>query len=124
MREIEDMHDFLELFQGPEIDDMEAELTSRGHTGLSVKLNRLSIDAMLDYMAMKTGAVDPESGPQTARLSKGYEPVTLERLALLDELRSVLPDCTVLQDLCAALAQVRAKTPSLTVSENPPSPRL
>lgn len=119
-----DLHDFLELFQGPEIDDMETELAVRGHPDLSAKLNRLSIDAMMDYMAMKTGSVDPESGPETARLFQGYEPVTLARLALLEELRPVLPGNGVLQELCDALAQVRAKMPSSPVSGNPPSPGL
>ncbi len=119
MAKIEDMHDFLELFQGPEIDAVEGELARLHHGDLSARLNKLSIDAGIDYMRLKTGGFDPESGPGTARLSRGYEPVTVERLAVLDEIRALLPGHETLRTLCEALGHLRAVIPASPAAARP-----
>lgn len=92
----------------PALDLVEDELRQSTHENEANALHKLQEDSGVQIDRIMTGSdgSEPAPGPETARLNKSFEPVTIERVNTLQQARDKISDselkasiATLIEDL-------------------------
>jgi hypothetical protein len=114
---------FLIAEAAPMLDKVETDLRSSGQTALSERLLKLQQDAALEIDRQLSRYDETESapGPQTARITSAYEPMTTERRGVLFAIKVAIADDS-LESPLSALIQGLNVAPA-AASPSTPLPR-
>ena len=100
------------IFQADTVFTQVVEALKGTHGELANALVKLEQDAGQQW-EMDMPDYNPQAGEQTALIAKNYEPITTERLNVLEELNEALPNPSLKADLSSLIEKLKDQTSTL-----------
>ena len=100
------------IFQADPVFTQVAEALKETHGELASSIVKLEQDAGQQWMRLMP-KYNPQAGKETASIAKNYEPVTTERLNILEEIHSVLSNQSIQADLSSLIQTLKEQASSV-----------